>query len=182
MLHLQTSGFSQAAASLQRQATARSPVRCCATAAAQTAPEASTSAPAQPATERRQVCWEQGCSNTAARWCCCCQTNLHKVGQLASICLRSAVTVCVLLAGYSLEGAIVCAGSVCYQAFSPQGASTWGTTWGPLRTGSSCRKNTVRASGTVQCTALHCWDNANCLSGPNVPQAAHMSLTQTATD
>lgn len=56
MLHLHTTGFTQAAAGLQRTgSTARAPVRCCAaTAAAQTAPEASTSAPSQPATERRK--------------------------------------------------------------------------------------------------------------------------------
>lgn len=55
MLHMQSSGFSQAAGSLQRQAASRAPVSCYA-AAAQTLPEASTSAPAQPATERRYVC------------------------------------------------------------------------------------------------------------------------------
>lgn len=54
MLHLQSSGLSQAASSLQRQATGRSSVRCYA-ATAQTLPEASTSAPAQPATQRRWV-------------------------------------------------------------------------------------------------------------------------------
>jgi hypothetical protein len=54
MLHLQSTSFSQAAASLQRQATSRSSVRCYA-ATAQTLPEASTSAPAQTPTQRRSV-------------------------------------------------------------------------------------------------------------------------------
>lgn len=125
MLHLHTTGFSQAAAGLHRTgSTARAPVRCCAaTAAAQTAPEASTSAPSLPATERR-----------------CGALLLLKTQIGASQPRYTAAEVACLL--------YVPSGSVCCQVCSRQAASTWVTTWVPSRTGSSCRKTMV---GLLSC-------------------------------